>query len=225
MIAVILGSIAGVLVLRWTGFRWEWPWRIADLEINDPTVAGGDRIRSRDVDVRPQIPTRGVIRVIRRLRRRVTRRADGTDLDRSIPFTADLLLVATSAGHTIHSAVEIVSDMDDGPAGRALLAAWSGFVAGSTLADELRALPQIHGDSLRPLVDTLVMGLSSGTSLEPALHRLADRERQRVRRRTEQRVRRLPILLLGPLVVFVLPSFVVLTILPVLLVTARGAGL
>lgn len=229
MTAVILGGTAALLVLRICGFRRRWPWRIAELRLREPEHPGGGlRRREHSKSERPIGTSRHVRsagRVLGRLRSGPRGRHNSTDMLRSVPFTADLLLIATSAGHSIHSAVQTICEIDEGSAGRALSEAWSNFLGGSTLADELRALPRVHGDVLRPLVDTLLMGLSSGTPLEPALHRLADRERRRIRRRTEQRVRRLPILLLGPLVIFVLPSFVVLTIVPVVLVTARGAGL
>jgi hypothetical protein len=42
-----------------------------------------------------------------------------------------------------------------------------------------------------------------------------------LRRRTEERVRRLPVLLLGPLIGLILPAFVLLTIVPVGITTAR----
>ena len=212
MNAILLACSASWLVLHSTGFRRTWPWRVALL------VDGGAR----------DIPRSGRHGAVRRAsppyRQRHRTRTDGMMM-RSLAFTSDLLLVAISAGHSIHSGIEAVSGFDDGPAGIALGDAWHQFVGGSVLADELRRLPRIHGETIRPLVDTLVIGLASGAPLEPALHRLADRQRTAVRRRTEQRVRRLPILLLGPLVMFVLPSFVLLAIVPVVIVTAQGAGL
>lgn len=227
----VLPAVAGaIVVLRLTGFKWNWPWRIADLALDTSgrPARGTRRITGRDGTDRYV----GTARSIRPDRHRSSRilgagrrpRPTTGELMRSLPFTADLLLVATSAGHSIHTAVEAVSSIDEGPVGRMLSEAWSGFQVGAGLSDELRRLPAIHGEEIRSLVDTLVMGLSSGAPLEPALHRLADRQRQRIRRRTERRVRRLPVLLLGPLVVFVLPSFVLLTIVPVVLVTAQGIG-
>lgn len=230
MSTVLVATIGAVVVLRVTGFKWNWPWRIADLELeaSDRPAHRPHRTSGR-VGAGRSVGNRTIRRRDRHRSSRILQlgRRSGTstgEVLRSLPFTADLLLVATSAGHSIHTAVEAVCSIDDGPVGRMLSEAWSGFLMGAGLSDELRRLPGIHGEEVRSLVDTLVMGLSSGAPLEPALHRLADRQRQRIRRRTERRVRRLPILLLGPLVVFVLPSFVLLTIVPVVLVTARGIG-
>lgn len=202
MTGPLMGLIAAWAVLRLTGFRRGWPWRIGELVEGPPW---DPERRDHGLGARPR-----------------TERGDRDGLHRSLPTTIDLLLVATSAGHPIHSAIEVVCRFDDGPVGKALAEAWTGYLAGASLAERLRLLPVSHGEVLRPLVDTLVMGLSSGAPLEPALHRLAERQRQRVRRRTEERVRRLPLLLLGPLILFVLPSFVLLTIVPVVVVTARG---
>ena len=80
------------------------------------------------------------------------------------------------------------------------------------------------GPPVRPLVTTLTASLRSGAPPGPSLQRLADAQRQRQRRRAEERVRRLPVLLLAPLVGLVMPAFVVLTIVPVAVTTAR-AGL
>ncbi|MCB1256642.1 MAG: type II secretion system F family protein [Microthrixaceae bacterium] len=129
-----------------------------------------------------------------------------------------------SAGHSVHSAINAVGQVDDGVVGTALARAWQRFCDGSTLADELRALPGLVGEQVRPLCSTLILAMSSGAPLEPALLRLADRERRRVRRRVEQRVRKLPVLMLAPLVTLLLPSFTVLSILPVVLSTAAEAN-
>ena len=74
---------------------------------------------------------------------------------------------------------------------------------------------------VRALFVTLAAGVRSGTPVIPALQRLGDSERTRRRRRTQARVRRLAITMLVPLVLLVLPAFVLLTIVPVLLSVAR----
>jgi pilus assembly protein TadC len=78
------------------------------------------------------------------------------------------------------------------------------------------------GPAVLPLVSTLNMALTSGAPLGPALQRLADAERRRQRRRAEARARRLPVLLLAPVVGLVLPAFLVLTIVPVAVSAADG---
>ncbi len=134
----------------------------------------------------------------------------------------DLLAVAVSAGHTLHTAMGLVGAADSGPVGRGLSEVDAGFRRGRPLLDALADLPDLLGPEVRPLVATLTSSMRSGAPLTPALQRLADSERRRQRRRSEERVRRLPVLLLAPLVGLVLPAFVVLTIVPVALTTARS---
>jgi pilus assembly protein TadC len=117
--------------------------------------------------------------------------------------------------------VSAVARSGTGPVGEALAEVDRRFRHGSTLAAELDRLPERLGPAVRPLSTTLVVASSSGTPLGPTLQRLADAERRRVRRRTEERVRRLPVLLLAPLVGLVLPAFVLLTVVPVAITTAR----
>jgi tight adherence protein C len=88
------------------------------------------------------------------------------------------------------------------------------FDRGVPLADGLARLPDHLGPGAAPLSTTLSVAAVSGTPVGPALQRLADAERRRSRRAAEARARRLPVLLLGPLVGLVLPAFVVLTIVP-----------
>jgi Flp pilus assembly protein TadB len=136
----------------------------------------------------------------------------------------DLLHVAVSAGHTLHTALAAVGSAGSGPVAAGLARVDGSFARGRGLVDALGDLPDDLGPAVRPLVTTLVASLRSGAPLGPALQRLADAERRRERRRAEERVRRLPVTLLAPLVGLVLPAFVVLTIVPVAWTTAR-AGL
>lgn len=128
-----------------------------------------------------------------------------------------------SAGHSLHTAVVEVARSGKGPCADALASAVDGFERGGRLVDEIERLPRTHGAPLRPLTTTLIVAAESGTALGPALERLAHSERRRLRRRVEGRVRRLPVLLLGPLVGLILPAFVLLTVVPVGLTTARTA--
>lgn len=146
-------------------------------------------------------------------------------MPRDLVVVIDLLHVAVSAGHTLHTAIDQVGRAGDGPVAAALRDVARAFDQGHALVDALGELPGSLGPEVRPLVTTLVASLRSGAPLAPALQRLADAERRRARRRAEERVRRLPVLLLAPLVGLVLPAFVVLTIVPVGWTTARAGVL
>lgn len=198
MTVVVLAGLAGLAVLGCSGTLRRWPWRVADLDPGARPAA-----RGRPVD-RPG-----------------PRRPDEEALQRDLPFAADLLHLAVSSGATVHGAVELVARESTGPVAAALAAVLDGFERGGRLADELERLPRQVGPALRPLTTTLVVALGSGAPVGPALSHLAEAERRRARRRTEQRVRRLPLLLLAPLVGLVLPAFVCLTVVPVGLTAAR----
>jgi len=213
MRAAVLAALAGISVLGVCGALRPFPWRAADLVGTDSVVvptrpgpAGARRVRS------PEGP---------RLLTRSRRERDDEALARDLPLAADLLRLAVSSGRTVHEAVSLVAREGRGPVAAALARAVDGFERGGRLAEELERLPSSAGEALRPLTTTLVVALSSGAPVAPALANLSEAERRRVRRRTEQRVRRLPVLLLGPLVGLVLPAFVCLTVVPVGITAAR----
>ena len=247
MTALMLGLLSGWILLQLAGAGRAYPWRIVDLE--PPAEASGSpdrpgRLAGRRPAQRRRAATGqgtgratgagfGIARTGRsRLndgaggagRRRRRERRERREVESDLPAAVDLLHVAVTAGHTLHGAVSAVARSGSGPVGDALAEVDRRFRHGSTLVEELDRLPDRLGPAVRPLSTTLVVASSSGTPLGPTLQRLADAERRRVRRRTEERVRRLPVLLLAPLIGLVLPAFVLLTVVPVAITTAR-AGL
>jgi len=144
--------------------------------------------------------------------RRVSRprpdRAPTVDL----PACAELLSVALSAGCGMHEALVAVGDTD-GP-GSALHDSASELRRGVPLLDVIDRISSRHGAGWQGLATVLSLGATAGTPSADALRRLAGAERMRTRRRTEQRVRRLPVLLLLPLTTLVLPAFVLVTFVP-----------
>lgn len=218
MTALVLAVLSGIAVLRLFGLPRRWPWRVADLSDPYPSPsrsevrsAGGPR---SEAPARRERPARSPRRTGR----------DDWAVERDLPGAVDMLAVAISAGHSLHTAVGVVADKGSGPVSAGLRQVVAAFDRGAALSDELARLPDRLGPATRPLATTLIVASSSGAPLGPALQRLADAERVRLRRRTEERVRRLPVLLLAPLIGLVLPAFVLLTIVPVALATA-GDGL
>jgi pilus assembly protein TadC len=131
------------------------------------------------------------------------------------------LHIAVSAGHSLHTAVAAVAGSGTGVVIDGLAEVQRRFERGGRLTDELAKLPDRLGPEVQPLSTTLIVAASSGAPLGPTLQRLADAQRRRVRRHTEERVRKLPVLLLAPLITLVLPAFVLLTVVPVAITTAR----
>ena len=241
MIALALGLLAGWCVLRLVGADRRWPWRITELRSAASPAARTQRSRHEQAERstatvaslsgRTSVSPMGrtAVSPVGRTAASPVGRTDGRrrrdgELHRNLCDVIDLLLLAATAGHTLHGGVAAVGDVAEGPVGVAL-----GDVAGATrrgasLTDELEAMEDRLGPAVRPLVSTLVLAATSGAPLAPALARLGDHERRGLRRRAEARVRRLPVLLLAPLVGLVLPAFVVLTIVPVAVNTAGTAA-
>ncbi|MFM7069828.1 MAG: type II secretion system F family protein [Actinomycetes bacterium] len=161
---------------------------------------------------RPEGPRASTARAVRRTGRRSSESSAVTSAD--LAATADLLAVAVSAGHSLLEAVRIAGAEGVGPAANAMRRVADDVARGRRLVDALSLLPTFAGPAAASLSSTLSVAAAGGTAVGPALVRLADAERRRARRRAEARARRLPVLLLGPLVGLILPAFVVLTLVP-----------
>lgn len=151
---------------------------------------------------------------MRRWRRRAERRRVAGEVAAEVPELVDLVHVAVSAGLTVPLAVEAAARHAPPRLGRELRAALAEVAKGARLADALARLPDRVGEAPRALVATLVDGARYGTPIGPALDRLAADARASERRRAEERARRVPVLLLFPLVTCVLPAFGLLTVVP-----------
>lgn len=227
----MVALMAGWVALRVFGFRRDWPWRVVDLTMPRTRRGAGERVTGTVISrsgVEGHLPNGGLRRSRRTgVERRPARgersgsRRGQREITAALPAAADLLRVAVSAGHSLHGAVAVVAKFGEGPVCEAIGGAHRRYEHGSTLVEELASLPRVLGPTSRSFASTLVMALSSGAPVSSALQRLADSERRRSRRQIEERVRRLPVLLLAPLVGLVLPAFVMLTIVPVVLVTAQ----
>jgi pilus assembly protein TadC len=217
MTAWALGVAGAAALWSLLGGRRPWPWRVAELCETRPIRRRRRRLIDR-AGRSARIGRRAHVGLGRPLSRR---RAPALDDD--LVTVIDQLHVTVAAGHSLHTAIVAVASTDAGPIAGALAAAHAAFERGRTMVDALGELDRAGGDA-DALRATLVAALHSGAAPGPALQRLGDQLRRRRRRRAESRVRRLPVLLLGPLVGLVLPAFVVVTIVPVAVTTAR-AGL
>jgi Flp pilus assembly protein TadB len=139
-----------------------------------------------------------------------------------LPDAVDLLLLGTGAGWSLPVAHPLVARRVPPPLGTALedadLAAARGRPRADALVDALTPL----GDRARALAQVLADHLRYGVALTPALERLSLELRLDRRRRAEVAARRVPVRLLGPLVLCILPSFALLTVVPLLGASLRG---
>jgi len=138
---------------------------------------------------------------------------------RELPEVIDLVRLALASGGSVLLALRAVSADPVGPVSRALGRAVAGVEAGHRMADALDELPSSLGEPVRPLIRALVASERYGIELGSTLGRLADDARDDRRRRAQTQARRVPIRMLLPLVLCILPAFVLLTLVPTLVAT------
>ncbi len=138
-----------------------------------------------------------------------------------LPASTDLLAVALLSGCPFSGAIAAVAEVHRGAAAEGWRNVMHRVDLGGTLDEELRAWGHGAGPHGVRLVEALLTARRSGAAVGPALRRLAADHRELVRRRAEERARRLPVLLLLPLATCVLPAFVLIAVVPVAI---AGAG-
>lgn len=136
-----------------------------------------------------------------------------------LPEVIDLVRLGLASGGSTLVALRAVAARPSGPVTEALAAALARVGVGHRMADALEDLPAQLGEAIRPLVRALVSSERYGVELGPTLDRLADEARDDRRRRAQARARRVPVQMLLPLVLCILPAFVVLTLVPTLVST------
>jgi Flp pilus assembly protein TadB len=162
-------------------------------------------------------PTVVLVRSSRR--RRAAARADADAVQRGLPELIDLLALGVGAGLTVRDALAVAVAWTPAPLGAAFADAVRRGDAGEPFVESLETVVSSLGPGVRPLVTVLIAAERDGAALVPALERASDEARRRRRVEAEEAARRVPVLMLFPLVLCVLPAFAVLTVVPVLIGT------
>jgi Flp pilus assembly protein TadB len=136
-----------------------------------------------------------------------------------LPEVIDLVRLGLASGGSTLVALRAVAARPTGPVTEALATVIARVGVGHRMADALEDLPAELGEPIRPLVRALVSSERYGVELGPTLDRLADEARDDRRRGAQARARRVPVQMLLPLVLCILPAFVVLTLVPTLVST------
>lgn len=138
----------------------------------------------------------------------------------SITSLMDHLCVSLRAGYTLPIACERLGST--GECGRSI---GSNLAAGEPLDRALQPLEQHFDAEGRTFADLVIAAHRDGQPLLATIDRLADESRATRRRDTDIRIRELPGKLAAPLVMFVLPSFMLLSIAPLVFISiGRLAG-
>lgn len=136
---------------------------------------------------------------------------------RSLPETADLIVLGVGAGMPLRVAVRHAAEWADPPFQGVFVEALRRAEAGETFAIALETAAATLDDVARPLVGLLATAESDGGALLSGLVRVSDDARRRRRQAAAIRARRLPVTMLLPLVFCVLPAFVLLAVAPLIL--------
>ena len=148
-----------------------------------------------------------------RLRRTVRERARVAE---QFPDAIDLLVVLIRAGLTPLQAVQVLGDHAPASWRPAFTAVERSRAGGMRFADALDELVDCAGLLAQGIVDALRAADRYGQPLGVSLERLSADGRAARRRLADQHARKLPVRLSFPLVCCTLPSFLLLTIAPLL---------
>lgn len=151
------------------------------------------------------------------VRQLVRTRQERTAIDAALPDAIEMLILVVRAGMTPHQAITLLTERAPAPVRAAFVEVDRRRARGATLADALRALPELLGSGANIVADTLAMAERYGTPIADALEQLSFDVRERRIRHAEAEARKIPVRMSFPLVVCTLPSFVLIAIVPAVL--------
>ena len=160
--------------------------------------------------------------LLRRARPLSLARRDRALIIAGLPDATDLLLVAIHAGLTPELALLRLALYLDGPLRRAVDNVFAHVQDGERFGEALDALVNDLGEPARPLAAALAGSERYGLAIGPSLETVATIARENRRRAAETAARKLPVRLSFPLVLCILPAFVILTVVPAIFGALRA---
>lgn len=143
------------------------------------------------------------------------------EVERALPDALDLMVICAEAGLALETTIERVAT-EIGVASSAMATEFS--LCNSELrilADRRAALLNMAErtgiEQIRRLAVTLTQALKLGTPLVQALRALSAEMRQDQLTRAEERAARLPVLLTVPMIIFILPTLIIVTVGPAMI--------
>ena len=132
-----------------------------------------------------------------------------------MPYVYALFSSLVSSGATIYDSIRILS-MASPPLSRIYFAnSLAHLENGMTFAESVENM--YRSDKMRPLARVMLEIYESGVSGEEALDRLHKDSINQISRQANTEIKKLTVKMLFPLVICILPAFVLLSVLPVLL--------
>jgi tight adherence protein C len=156
-----------------------------------------------------------LVRLIERLPMPSLRRRP--DMSASLVEFVDLLVVLLKSGRTTHQALDCITRWGEHDVRRVAERVLLRCEAGERLADATGELITVFGSAAVGIANTLAAAERDGLPVAPVLDRLVGESHAERRRLAQIDAAKLPIKLAFPLVTCVLPSFVALTVVPILI--------
>ena len=176
----------------------------------------GRAVRGRACATTPSGSSQLVGRHALRVPRRQSKRHRQRRIAALFPDLVDVFVATVRAGFTPSQAVAQIAPVVDDVFAPAVREVLRRLAVGELFAQAVTELPTQLGPSAAGLADSLALADRYGLPLGPVLDRLADEARNQRRRNAEAAARQLPIRMSFPLVCCTLPSFVLLSIVPLL---------
>ncbi len=151
------------------------------------------------------------------LYRRKTKSTQQLNFGAHIPELIDVLLVLIRAGQSPAAAMAQLNYWAPGDLHKYLMPVHTRLIQGERFADVIKRLRDDLGSSSYPLCDILVSADRDGLPITSVLDQLAYHAHLERRRMQDTKARQLPVRLLLPLTCCILPSFVLLAMVPLVI--------
>ena len=149
----------------------------------------------------------------KRAKQRIATKQDRAIVE-AFPECIDLFIAALRAGYSPAQGINFLGQHAPGVLRPKFIAASRSINEGERFVDAIRLLQNDIGTASQAMCEVLIAGDRLGIPVENLLFQLGHEARVNRRRRAETEARQLPIRLSLPLVMCILPSFVILIIVP-----------
>jgi tight adherence protein C len=157
------------------------------------------------------------------VRTRGQRRMD--QLDRALPELIDVLVATVEAGLGFAGSLRMVASRFDGPLGQELRLTQQEQAMGlSTERAMSNMLERCDTPSVRAFVRAVTQGELLGVSIGTMLRNLAGETRKRRRSTAREKIMKVPVKILFPLVFLILPSLFIVLLYPALTTALHALG-
>jgi Flp pilus assembly protein TadB len=137
----------------------------------------------------------------------------------ALPDLVDMIRLCVASGCTPHGSLVVLGSLPlraDDVLGPLVANAAEGLENGAVVAEVLDELQATIGEAARPLCSALRSSADAGTPIGETLDLLAREARRTRKAQADIAAKRLPVLLLFPLITCILPAFALLAIVPLL---------